>query len=135
MSSKCFAKDEIISTKNLSITDVTKNSAYSKPLNNSKSSLNDQQTLGSDLHRVRIENLSIIIFGQININSIRTRFDLLMSIIKNEIDIFMISETKINNSFPISQFTMTGYSIPFRLDQTSHGVEYFCFSEKIFLVK
>ena len=135
MSSKSFAKDEIISTKNLSITDVTKNSAYSKPLNNSKSSLNDQQTLGSDLHTVRIENLSIIIFGQININSIRTRFDLLMSIIKNEIDIFMISETKINNSFPISQFTMTGYSIPFRLDQTSHRVEYFCFSEKIFLVK
>ena len=33
----------------------------------------------------------------------------------------MISETKINNSFPISQFTMAGYSIPFRLDRTSHG--------------
>ena len=68
-------------------------------------------------------------------NSIRNKFDLLMNVIKNEIDIFMISETKIDNSFPISQFTMTGYSIPFRLDQASHGVEYFCFSEKIFLVK
>ena len=44
-----------------------------------------------------------------------------MNIIKNEIDILMISETKIDNSFPISQFTMTGYSIPFRLDRTSHG--------------
>ena len=33
----------------------------------------------------------------------------------------MISETKIDSSFPISQFSMTGYSIPFRLDQTSHG--------------
>ena len=33
----------------------------------------------------------------------------------------MISETKIDNSFPISQFTMTGYSIPFRFDRTSHG--------------
>ena len=33
----------------------------------------------------------------------------------------MISETKIDNSFPISQFTMTGYSIPFRLDPTSHA--------------
>ena len=51
----------------------------------------------------------------------RNRFDLLMSIIKNEIDIFMISETKIDNSFQISQFTMTGYSIPLRLDRTSHG--------------
>ena len=33
----------------------------------------------------------------------------------------MISETKIDSSFPISQFSMTGYSIPFRLDRTSHG--------------
>ena len=44
-----------------------------------------------------------------------------MNIIKNEIDIFIISETKIDNRFPIFQFTVTGYSIPFRLDRTSHG--------------
>ena len=48
-------------------------------------------------------------------------FDLLMNFIKNEIDIFTISETKIDNSFSISQFTKTGYSIPFRLDRTSRG--------------
>ena len=121
VSSKSFAKDEIISTKNLSVTDVTKNSVTSKPLNNSKSLLSDQKNLGSNLHKVRIENPSGIIFGQININSIRNKFDLLMNIIKNEVDILIISETKIDNSFPISQFTMTGYSIPFRLDRTSHG--------------
>ena len=44
-----------------------------------------------------------------------------MKIVKSEIDIFMISETKIDNTFPISQFTMTGYTIPFRLDRASHG--------------
>ena len=77
----------MISIKNLSITDVTKNSVNSKPLNNCKSLLNDQKNLGSNLHRVRIENPSRIIFGQININSIRNKFDLLMNIIKNEIDI------------------------------------------------
>ena len=42
-----------------------------------------------------------------------------MNIMKIEIDIFMISETKIDNSFPISQFTMAGYSIPFMLDRPS----------------
>ena len=89
-------------TKNLSITDVTKNSITSKPLNNSKSLLSNQKNLGSNLHKVRIENPSRIIFGQININSIRNKFDLLMNIIKNEIDILMISETKIDSSFPIS---------------------------------
>ena len=109
VSSKSFAKDEMISTKNLSVTDVPKNSVNSKPLNNSKSSLNDQQNLGSNL------------LNLINVNSIRNKFDLLMNIIKNDIDILMISETKIDSSFPISQFTMTGYSIPFRIDRTSHG--------------
>ena len=105
----------------MSITDVTKNYVTSKPLNNSKSLLSDQKNLGSNLHKVRIENPSRITFEQISFNSIRNKFDLLMNIIKNEIDILMISETKIDNSFPISQFTMTGYSIPFRLDRTSHG--------------
>ena len=65
----------------------------------------DWQNLGSKLRRVRIENLSRIIFGRININSIRNKFDLLINIIKNEMDIFMISETRIGNSFSISQFT------------------------------
>ena len=107
----------------MSITDVTNNSVSSKSLSNSKSLLNDQQNLGPSLHRVRIENPSRTIFGQININSIRNKYDLLMNII----GILMISETNIDNSFPISQFTMTGYSIPFRFDRTSHGGEILLF--------
>ena len=99
VSSKSFAKDEIISTKNLSITDVTKNSVTSKPLNNSKSLLNDQKNLGSNLHRVRIENPSRIIFGQININSVRYKFGVLTNIIKDEIGILEISETKLTTVF------------------------------------
>ena len=98
MSSKSFANDETISTKNWTISDVTKNSVNNKPLNNAKYSLNDQQNLGSNSHRVRIENPSRIIFGQVNIKSIRDKFDLLMKISKNEIYIFMISETKTDNS-------------------------------------
>ena len=121
VTSKNVSKDEIISTKNLSITDVTENFVNNEPFSNSKSFFNDQQNLGFNLQRVRTENPSRTILGQININRMRNRFDLLMSIIKNEIDIFMISETKIDNSFQISQFTMTGYSIPLRLDRTSHG--------------
>ena len=119
----------------MSITDVTKNSVNSKPLNNSKSVLNDQLNLGSNLHRVRVENPWRIIFGQINVNSIRNKFDLLMNIVKNEIDILMVWETKTDNSFPISQFTMTGYSILSGVIRQVMGVEYFCLSEKIFLAK
>ena len=125
VSSENLTKDELISTKNLSKTDVSKNSVNSESFVNSKSSFNDQQNLISNLNRVRTENSPRIIFEQITINSIRNKFDLLLNIIKNEID--MISETKIGNCFPISQFTMTGYSIPFRLDRTSRGDEIILF--------
>ena len=33
----------------------------------------------------------------------------------------MISETKIDASFPIGQFLLNGYSTPFRLDRNAHG--------------
>ena len=65
-----------------------------------------------------IENPLRIIFGQTNINSIRNKFDLLMNIIKKDIDMSMISETKIG--FPVSQFIMTGCSNSVQgLDQTN----------------
>ena len=40
-----------------------------------------------------------------------------MSLIKNNVDILMISETKLDESFPDGQFTVKGYSKPFRLDR------------------
>ena len=48
-----------------------------------------------------------------------------MNIIKIEINVFMNSESKSDNSCPI--YTMKGYSIPSRLDWASHWVECFCF--------
>ena len=76
MSSESLAKDELIFTKNLSKTDVSKNYVNSELFSTSKSSLNDQHNPGSNLHGISIENPSRIIFGQIN------KFDLLMNIIK-----------------------------------------------------
>ena len=33
----------------------------------------------------------------------------------------LISETKSDNTFPVSQFCVPGYSVPFRLDRTEKG--------------
>ena len=33
----------------------------------------------------------------------------------------LISETKVVNAFPVSQFCVPGYSAPFRLDRTEKG--------------
>ena len=41
--------------------------------------------------------------------------------IKDNIDILVISETKIDSSFPENQFCIEGYNPPFRLDRTQEG--------------
>ena len=41
--------------------------------------------------------------------------------IKDHIDILVISETKIDSSFPENQFCIEGYNPPFRLDITQEG--------------
>ena len=62
-----------------------------------------------------------LIFGQININSIRSRFEPLFSLVSKKVDVLLIFETKIDNTFPVSQYCVPGYSIPFRLDRTGSG--------------
>ena len=52
------------------------------------------------------------IIAQININSIQNRFQTLVSLVTSTSDILMISETKIDQSFPISQFMIDESSMP-----------------------
>ena len=61
------------------------------------------------------------IIAQININSIRNKFETLVSLVTSDIDILMISETKIDESFPLSQFMIDGFSLPYRRDRNAHG--------------
>ena len=43
------------------------------------------------------------------------------SMVKYNIDILMVSETKLGSSFPQIQFKREGYAYPFRYDRNSHG--------------
>ena len=58
---------------------------------------------------------------QLNINSMRNKYDQLKSMITGNIDILIITETKLNYTFPQSQFFTEGYSKPYRLDRTGNG--------------
>ena len=57
----------------------------------------------------------------------RNKFDILNDQITGNIDVMVISETKLSDSFPESQFKIAGYSSPFRLDrdQNSEGIMVF----------
>ena len=58
--------------------------------------------------------ISNIIIAQINTNSIRNKSELLSHYV---IDILIITETKLDKSFPSGQFLLHGYSEPLRLDR------------------
>lgn len=51
------------------------------------------------LNKISLSNINRIIIGPININSIRNSFGMLSNIINNNIDILMVSETKLESSF------------------------------------
>ena len=59
--------------------------------------------------------------GQLNINSLRNKFEALKMIICGKLDVIVITETKLDDTFPTSQFLMEGYSTPFRFNRDSMG--------------
>ena len=54
--------------------------------------------------------------GHLNTNFMRTKFELLSSLIGGKIDVLKISETKLDATFPSNQFFVQGYSTVYRLD-------------------
>ena len=58
----------------------------------------DPNTVDSDaftvLKNIRLQNLKNIIIGQLNINSLRNKFYDLAELIKDKLDILVITETK-----------------------------------------
>ena len=64
--------------------------------------------------------VQILIITEINLNSIRNKFELLTNLVTSNIDALMISEMKIDESFPISQFLIDGLSSPYRLNRNEH---------------
>ena len=58
----------------------------------------------SRLKEMKVQSSDKPILGHLSINSIQTKFEALKFIIDNNIDIFLISETKLDDSFPTDQF-------------------------------
>ena len=72
------------------------------------------------LKRICKINLSKLIIAHLNITLIRNKFEALIQNVSGEIDLLMISQTKIDGSFPKSQFLIKGFGNPFRTDQNIH---------------
>ena len=73
------------------------------------------------LKEIKIQSPDKIIFGHLNINLVRSKFEPLIYTIDNKIYVHLISETKLDDSFPIAQFQMKGFSIRYRYGRNGKG--------------
>jgi len=71
------------------------------------------------LHNQRLKNPNNIIISYLNINSIRNKIENLKQLVTGNIDILVISETKLDDSFLTSIFEIPGFHSPIRLDINS----------------
>ena len=64
------------------------------------------------LNLLYVKSKSRLIFAHININSIRNKFDDLKLLIHDNVDILVITETKLDDTFTSAQFYMEGFKNP-----------------------
>lgn len=58
----------------------------------------------NNLKAIRKEKINKFIIEQLNVSSLRNKFDCLVQQITKHVDSFMVSETKLDNSFLGGQF-------------------------------
>ena len=73
------------------------------------------------LKKLKISNLNRLIIGHLNINSLRYKFESLKLLIKGNLDIIVITESKLDATFTPQQFAIEGYTLPYRYDRDKGG--------------
>ena len=74
-----------------------------------------------EMKTLRLKYSKNVIVGYININSVRNKFEHFSQMIRDKLDVLIIAETKLDPSFPSSQFTINGFNAPIRLDITRNS--------------
>ena len=80
--------------------------------------IDDPQSI---LDGLKKKNMERPVIAHLNINSISSKFEPLMSIIKDNVDFLLITESKLDDTFPVGQFQIEGFTRPIRLDRTRSG--------------
>ena len=76
---------------------------------------------------LRVKNVNRLMIGNLNINSISNKFDQLKLFVQGKVDILIVTETKLDSTFPTSQFMIDGYSEPYRFDRNRNGGKVFIY--------
>ena len=73
------------------------------------------------LVNLRKKYFNHLIIGNLNINSLPNNFEDLNILVKSKVDIIIITESKLDHTFPDSSFRISGYNKPFRKDRNRNG--------------
>ena len=73
----------------------------------------------SHLRNLKLENAGNIIFSYLNINFMQHKSENLCELDAGNVDVLCIAETKLDPSFPNSQFLIPGFHKPVRMDVSS----------------
>ena len=71
-----------------------------------------------------------LIIGNLNINSISNKFDQLKLFVQGKVDILIVTATKLDSTFPTSQFVIDGYREPYRFDRNRNGGSSYLYSRR-----
>ena len=63
----------------------------------------------------------------LNINSLKNIFEALHHVSNKILDIILLSETRLDDLFPSTQFILSDYGIPYRLDRNSNDARLFLY--------
>ena len=61
------------------------------------------------------------VIAHLNINSLSPKFEPLTEMVKDSIDFLLVTESKLDDTFPMGQFQIEGFSRPIRLDRNRNG--------------
>ena len=84
-------------------------------------STNSLSNQSDALTEIRIKNPKQLIIAHLNINSLRNKFDQLKILVQDKIDILVVAESKLDDTFLDSQFHIPEYKVPFRKDRNKLG--------------
>ena len=73
------------------------------------------------MKNLRLKNVSKTMIGQMDINSISSKFNQLKELVLKHVDVLVVCATKLDETFPSFKFHMDVFSLPYRLDRNRNG--------------
>ena len=116
--------DNLVERDSLDIHSVTNGTILNGGINAKFSNeINNDEFLNplSTIKNLRLSNVNRVVIGNLNINSLPNKFNQLKELVLKHVDILVLTERKLDDSFPNSQFSVDGSSKPFRIDRSRSG--------------